>query len=271
MEQPTRAMSNEQLQRTARDLLIRTLQLWSVAFVVMITLAGGIVCLVVPTAAPHFKIDVHYVPQLASGLVGLVVLLNVYLIDKHRRVDRDRTNAIRELAFNESYDRFAVIDPLTQTFRRSYLNELLEREVIRANTEGTSITFLLVRHDSLQLLVTRHGREAAELYVTEIAQILRRTFRGSDVVVRYSDSEFLVVMPATTETLATIPRARLQELIDRWNLWNESPCEMMLAIATGEYRPGMNAISLIDALMGKTDGIESTNDALTRILAGAQS
>src|SRR5437764_6060780 len=110
MDQPTSAMSNEELQRTARDLFIRTLQLWSVAFVVMITLVSGIVCLVVPTAAPHFKIEVHYIPQLASGLVGLVVLLNVYLIDKHRRVDRDRTNAIRELAFNESYDRFAVID-----------------------------------------------------------------------------------------------------------------------------------------------------------------
>ena len=270
MEQEQQSpMSNEQLQRAARDLSIRALQLWSLAFVVMVILAGGLACLVLPTAAPHFKIETHYVPQLASGLVGLVVLLNVYLIDKHRRLDRDRTNAIRELAFNESYDRFAVIDPLTQTFRRSYLNEMLEREVIRANTEGTSITFLLVRHDSLQLLVTRHGRPRAELFVTEVSQLLRRTFRGSDFIVRYSDSEFLVVMPATTEELAKIPRSRLQELIDRWNLWNQSPCDMTLTIAMGEYRPGMNAMGLIDALMGKTEGIESTKDGLIKILAGA--
>jgi diguanylate cyclase (GGDEF)-like protein len=270
MEQKNNQMSTEQLQLAAHDLSIRALQLWSLAFLVMVTLAGGVVCLVLPTAVPHFKIEVHYVPQLASGLIGLVVLLNIYLIGNHRRVDRDRTNVIRELAFSEGYDRFSVIDHLTQTFRRSYLNELLEREVIRANTEGASITFLLARHDSLQLLVTRYGRTPAELFVTEVAQLLRRTFRGSDLIFRYSDSEFLVVMPGTTNELAKIPRGRLQELVDRWNLWNQSPCDIALAISTGEYRPGMNAMSLIEALMGKADAVESAKDTLSTILADGQ-
>ena len=262
-------MSNEQLARTARDLWIRSLQLWSLAFLVMITLASGFVCLVLPNAAPHFRVEIRYIPQLASGLIALVVLLNVYLINKHQMLDRERTHAIRELAFHESQDRYAVIDPLTQVFRRSYLNELLEREVIRANSEGTSVTFLCARHDSMQLLVTRHGREAAELFITEVAQTLRRNFRGSDFVVRYSDSEFLVVMPGTNAEQANIPKTRLYELIDRWNLWNQSPCDMTLTIVTAEYRPGMNAITLIEALMKKEEA-GNTVDGLLGVLAGAK-
>src|SRR5437764_9924497 len=131
------AISTEQLERTARDLSMRGLQLWSLAFVLMIVLASGILCLVLPNTGSHFRIEIRYMPQLASGLIALVVLANLYFIQKHQSLERARSAAVRELAANETYDKFAVLDPLTLTYRRAYLNEMLEKEVIRANRENT--------------------------------------------------------------------------------------------------------------------------------------
>lgn len=235
--------SNDDLQKFARNLWIRDVQLWSIALTVMLVLASGIVFLVLPSGGSPLNVHIRYIPQLVSGLIALVLLLNMYLIERRRELDRSRNRLFRELSSSAE-----VLDPLTQVFRRACLDELLKREIARANRDGSSITFLVARHDPLRLLVARHGRTPAELLVVEIAQVIKKTFRGSDLIVRYSDSEFLVVMPETTNEQAKRPCDRLQESVDRWNLWHNSPSEMWLTLDTAEYRTGMDANLIIDGL-----------------------
>jgi GGDEF domain-containing protein len=72
----------------------------------------------------------------------------------------------------------------------------------------------------------------------ELAEILRKTFRGSDTLFRYSKSEFLLVMPKTSKTDAVPALVRLVENLDHWNVDGDSNFELSLDFGMASYRAG---------------------------------
>jgi len=56
-------------------------------------------------------------------------------------------------------------------------------------------------------------------------KLLRTTFRGLDIVVRYSHDTFLIVMPDTDQPQAEMALRRLTNEIDTWNLSNVAGLE----------------------------------------------
>lgn len=236
------------LDHQARALSGRDLQLWSLGFLIMLVLVGGVLAFAVPGMQASTRLQLRYLPQLSIGLIALITLLNVYLFAQRRELERLRHQVVRELALGEGYEKFAVLDPLTQVFRRAQLPDLLNRELARSNREGAPLTLLLVRHESMQDLEHRMGRAEAENFVADVARLLQQNFRGSDAIVRYSTCEFLVLMSATTEHQAKPACARLQDYVDRWNLLSDSKAEMSLVTVTTEYAPGTDPTTLVEAL-----------------------
>ncbi|HZU23625.1 MAG TPA: diguanylate cyclase [Terriglobales bacterium] len=246
--QPYTPERRQELSREVRALSSRDLQLWSLGFMVMLVLASGILCFLLPNARASVKLELRYVPQLSMGLIAMVLLLNFYLIDKRRELDKSRRQIIRDLVLDEGFDRFAVLDPVTQVFRRTHLHQVLDRELRRANREGVPVTLLMVKHRCIRKLATLYGGATADAFVSEVAQVLQQNFRGSDRIIRYSDSEFLVVLTGTNGRQAQTACARLQEYVDRWNLHTDMQWEMCLTTAAGEYHPGSGPFELIASL-----------------------
>jgi diguanylate cyclase (GGDEF)-like protein len=226
----------------------RDLQLWSLGLMVMMVLASALFSFVLPNTAANLKLEARYLPQLALGLIALVLLLNLYLIEQRREIDRTRQTLVAQVATQETTARLEIIDPVAHVFNRRYMDELLARELRDANRAGQPITLLLARHTRFDLLLARFGRSVAEQFVADVARLLQRNFRGSDGIVRYSDSEFLVVMPATDEQKALFAFHRLQQMVDAWNIESNSGCEMVLRLAYREYQCGMDAWSLVAAM-----------------------
>jgi len=238
----------QELNRKFRALSTRDLQLWSLGFLIMLVLVSGLLCLLVPNMRTNLKVEWRYIPQLSMGLIALVLLLNIYVMDQRRALDRIRHELIRELTMEESFERFAVLDPLTQVFRRNHLRDLFDRELKDAGREGASVTFLLIKHHSMQKLVSTYGGASADSFVTQVARVLQQNFRGSDRIVRYSESEFLVLMTGTRRERAEIAIARLRDLVHRWNVTSNSPWEMCLTTVAREFQSDMGPFDLIAAL-----------------------
>lgn len=224
---------SQQIKAQLEGLASRDLQLWSIGFLVMVVLAVAALSAAAPALlARSVSLQLRYIPQLALGLIALVLLLNFYLVEQRRSLTRTRLELIRELTLNETLDRFSYVDPATELFTRNYLTHLLGTEAKRSNREGRAFT--LVAIDAVQ---TNASADGDVQLPTELARLLRRTFRGSDTIVKLGEHRYLVVMPATPAKEARKALNRLNANIDEWNL-NTPGVEVLLNCAVRPCLPG---------------------------------
>ncbi|MCZ7652869.1 MAG: diguanylate cyclase [Thermoanaerobaculia bacterium] len=101
-------------------------------------------------------------------------------------------------ALQESLREQALRDPLTGLFNRRYLEETLERELVRAERAGEPLAAVLLDLDGFKVLNDRLGHAAGDELLRELGLLLRAKTRRSDFACRYGGDEFLVVMPGSS-------------------------------------------------------------------------
>ncbi|WP_431101026.1 diguanylate cyclase domain-containing protein [Roseateles noduli] len=88
-------------------------------------------------------------------------------------------------------------DPLTGLGNRRCLETRLPPLLRTAEQEGRPLTVALIDADGLRNINERHGHEIGDRVLQELAELLRENTRGSDLLLRWSGEEFLVVFPDT--------------------------------------------------------------------------
>lgn len=170
----TAGMASKEMLTTMRHLERREWWLWSSAIAVTILLLG---------------IASFFFDSAARGLLGLVLLFNLYVVYEQIQIRRIR----REFA-NQLYT-LSVIDPLTSLFNRRYVEHRLEGEIARCQRQGTQLTLILFDLDGFKQVNDEHGHAVGDDALKMFAERLRMATRGSDVVARYGGDEFLALLP----------------------------------------------------------------------------
>jgi diguanylate cyclase (GGDEF)-like protein len=240
-EQPSMLARAEAIQRQIHELTSRDTQLWSIVTLVVLVLTAGFLTVVMPNLTMKqrlIRIEEGYLPQLFFGLICLVVLFNIYLLSQRVNLNSTRKALISELVLNERLESLSLIDPLTQLFNRRALNELISHQVARANRNGAPLTFLIMDINGFRELNTKLGSMEGNRVLTDFARMLKKVFRGGDLIFRQGGDEFLVVMPDTTEQQAEPPLKRLLGLIDQWNLENGGRFQLSFTWGLAEYVTG---------------------------------
>jgi diguanylate cyclase (GGDEF)-like protein len=245
---PDLSERSEQLQVQIQSLSGRDFQLWSIALLVILVLMAGFAALIAPNMvwkAQLLHTDARYFPQLFFGLISLVLLFNIYVVGQKRELNSTRKALIRELVFNERLENLSLVDPLTQLYNRRALEQMLGKEVTRANRQGTPLSVVLLDMDNFKNLNEELGNQAGDEFLVMTSKLLRATFRGSDNVFRYGGDEFIVVMPETTETQAEHALKRLSAAVERWNLETRPRRELALSWGLGSHVIGSSATDLL--------------------------
>ncbi len=89
----------------------------------------------------------------------------------------------------------AMHDKLTGLYNRHYVEEWFGLELLRAQRHGRSIAAIMLDIDHFKRFNDSFGHEAGDLVLRELAGVLRRFARQSDVASRYGGEEFLVLLP----------------------------------------------------------------------------
>ena len=119
--------------------------------------------------------------------------------------------ATRELRrSNEKLEHLAQSDHLTQLANRRHFEQVLSTLGGRRQGDNQDICILLLDVDKFKDINDRYGHAAGDEVLVQIATILRRGLRDSDLAARYAGDEFVVLLRADL----TIGRQRARELRD---------------------------------------------------------
>ena len=234
----TRRLSREVAAITGQDL-----ELWVFTFVVVLALSLGVLLLgfsnLLWTKASRSTLE------LATGLVLLVAIFIGYVLYKRHGYSGARDELIREIIYSEKLQSLSLLDPLTQTFNICYLDQVLPREVNRANRHGHTITFVLIEVAGWAEVIKQRGTLVGDQMLVGAAQFLKNTFRGSDIVLRYGIKRFLVIMPETDERQANLALERMFDRLDPWHLDSNNPFELDLRVGMAAYSRGADTTAVL--------------------------
>jgi len=89
----------------------------------------------------------------------------------------------------------AIHDPLTGVYNRRYMEESLEREILRAERHQTNVGLIMMDIDHFKRFNDTYGHDLGDTILRELAKCVRANLRAEDIVCRYGGEEFLVIIP----------------------------------------------------------------------------
>ena len=106
-------------------------------------------------------------------------------------------------------------DPLTGTENRRSMGMILEREVLHARSEGSSLSVAMVDVDHFKKINDIYGHAAGDAALVHLTAIARSILRGNDAFIRYGGEEFLLILPETGLAGASFVAERLQAILEK--------------------------------------------------------
>src|SRR5579863_516300 len=174
----------------------------------------------------------RYLALAAVVLAFGLALISLWKLESWRST---RERLVGELVRRDAMDNLLLLDPVTGVFNRRYLDEVLQREVSRVERRDASLSFLKVRIEDFEGFESHAGGEVGEMILKDVAQVLYRNLRPTDVVVRYERNEFLVIMSETSKHGALSAVRRLLERVEEINQANQGilgyPIELSYGLA----------------------------------------
>lgn len=120
---------------------------------------------------------------------------------------------IKEL--KETLETATTTDELTGLHNRKYLHDRLAGEISRAKRYNTKLSCLLFDIDFFKVVNDMYGYDWGDVLLKSLAEKLKSLVRKEDVLTRYGDEEFLLVLPNTSEENAFLFAERFRRDIEK--------------------------------------------------------
>ena len=196
-----RAERGREIQAAMRHVGRRQWWLWSSGVMVTLLLTLGIASFAFPGLLT--KQDATYsFDQALRGLVGLVLLFNVYTVYQQlqiRRLQGDLAEQVCTMgkmeARTEEVFKLAILDPLTGLYNRRCGEQRLAQEIARSQRNGHPLTIIMLDLMRLKSVNDTFGHAAGDEMIKCFAGRINKAIRGSDLAVRQGGDEFLLLLP----------------------------------------------------------------------------
>ena len=112
----------------------------------------------------------------------------------------------------------AVRDPMTGLFNYRFLVEFMANQVAAARRDEKPISALMIDIDHFRDFNNSFGHAAGDHVLRELAKILERHVRASDLAARYGGEEFTVVLPDADTAGAVLVAENIRKEVERTEL-----------------------------------------------------
>ena len=118
-------------------------------------------------------------------------------------------------------------DPLTGLLSNVQLQSAFQSEAKRSQRSGRSFGFLLLKLEGLAEISNQSGGMAGSRALCKVSNTIGEMCRNADIAARYSNDEFVLVLPETTLAGARRVAARIEEKV------KGEPLEFPIIIVAG--------------------------------------
>ncbi len=125
------------------------------------------------------------------------------------------SSLIKSTVYRIALKRQSMTDELTGLYNRKYLHARLDAELSRAKRYNQPLSCLLFDIDFFKTVNDMYGYDWGDVLLKKVAQMLSALVRKEDVLTRYGDEEFVLVLPNTTEQNAFIFAERFRKDIEK--------------------------------------------------------
>jgi len=131
---------------------------------------------------------------------------------------RSRTAELFEL--NKRLESLAITDGLSGLFNHRHFYERLHQEYNRALRYNRPLTVLMIDIDYFKQYNDANGHMAGDKVIMNVAKILLKESRKSDIVARYGGEEFVIISPELDEAQSIAFAERLRTGVERFKFTN---------------------------------------------------
>lgn len=163
-----------------------------------------------------FKSPILFVGETFKGSTVRAVAFDYVKtpLDKQEVLIRTK-NMLKIKELRDKMKTLSTTDELTGLHNRKYLLERMEQEISRAKRYATPLSLLLFDLDFFKSVNDIYGYEWGDVLLKSIADKLRQVIRKEDILTRYGDEEYVVVLPNTPEDNAFLFAERFRKEVER--------------------------------------------------------
>jgi diguanylate cyclase (GGDEF)-like protein/PAS domain S-box-containing protein len=157
-------------------------------------------------------------------------------------------------AMEEEIKALSLRDVLTTLYNRRGFLTLADLQIKTANRLKKKLAVLYLDMDNLKRINDSGGHKLGDRALTEIAFILKKSFRESDIVGRLGGDEFAVLAMETIQQIdADLLVKRLQEKLDHFNARSAAEAGFTLSVSVGAFTREPEEPVTIEEMLSRAD------------------
>lgn len=127
----------------------------------------------------------------------------------------------------------ATVDGLTGLVVRRHFQSKMEEEFRRARRYNKSLSYLMTDIDHFKKFNDTYGHQTGDAVLREVAKIVRKSVRETDIAARYGGEEFCVILPETEPEGAVQFAERLRQSVEAATFIGAQGEELKVTISIG--------------------------------------
>ena len=111
----------------------------------------------------------------------------------------------------------SVLDGLTGLYNRRQFEISLEQECNRTKRHPSDFSLAILDIDFFKKVNDSYGHQYGDYVLKTVADLMKQSFRKTDLLYRYGGEELVIIMPETNIEGATIPVQRLRRMVEEYD------------------------------------------------------
>jgi diguanylate cyclase (GGDEF)-like protein/PAS domain S-box-containing protein len=142
------------------------------------------------------------------------------------QLNTELENKIKEIEYSAAYD------IVTNIFNRRKFEEVLKKEINRAQRYFHSLSIILLDIDKFKKFNDIYGHKIGDKVLLSLATILKNNIREVDIVARWGGEEFIIILPNTSKSNAVKKAECLRSIIENTNIIENEKITCSFGVST---------------------------------------
>ena len=141
-----------------------------------------------------------------------------------------------EQPYYEELYRQAQMDKALQVYNKHYFLTKLDEEMMRCKRYGLPLSLILLDADHFKRLNDTYGHLAGDAALIQLAEIIKKRIRDTDVLCRYGGEEFTIIMPQTHQQQAYVSAEHIRILVAKTPVNHDNTViDMTISLGISSY------------------------------------